>query len=305
MLLAVALWCLPNASALAETEVVLYPSGAQVRVEETLPVSNGEISFLLPVDTRDLRIAVDGGTVISQEERPETLPDNASLAALRERLQRARAEAAALEGEQAAAQSRLDLWTKGGLTQQATVEELEKLDAAVAARVKDLYVRLNALRPQVEKAREEVLRLEQEVERTGADAAGRRVIARVSADGGSVLVRYAYAQDKCGWEPVYRLDAEPEKGLVRFVQEAEIRQGSGQDWKGVRLTLASVNPQQGMTPAPLPPWKLSLWKVQPRQMDMAAPMAACRSGPGRGEEGRAQSRAARRGYLYGVGFGNA
>lgn len=274
MLLAVALWCLPSASALAETEVVLYPSGAQVRVEETLPVSNGEISFLLPVDTRDLRIAVDGGTVISQEERPETLPDNASLAALRERLQRARAEAAALEGEQAAAQSRLDLWTKGGLTQQATVEELEKLDAAVAARVKDLYVRLNALRPQVEKAREEVLRLEQEVERTGADAAGRRVIARVSADGGSVLVRYAYAQDKCGWEPVYRLDAEPEKGLVRFVQEAEIRQGSGQDWKGVRLTLASVNPQQGMTPAPLPPWKLSLWKVQPRQMDMAAPMAA-------------------------------
>ncbi|MEI3479539.1 MAG: hypothetical protein V8Q84_11115 [Bilophila sp.] len=65
MLLAVALWCLPSASALAETEVVLYPSGAQVRVEETLPVSNGEISFLLPVDTRDLRIAVDGGTVIS------------------------------------------------------------------------------------------------------------------------------------------------------------------------------------------------------------------------------------------------
>lgn len=274
IMLVAALWGLTGASALAETEAVLYPSGAQVRVEETLPVSNGEISFLLPVDTRDLRIAVEGGAVISQEERPESLPDSVPLAALRERLKRARAESAALEGERAAVQSRLDLWTKGGLTPQATVEELEKLDAAVSARVKDLYVRLDALKPQAEKAREEVLRLEGEVERGGANAAGRRVIARVNVPDGSVLVRYAYVQDKCGWQPVYRLDAEPEKGLVRFVQEAEIRQGSGQDWKQVRLTLASVNPDQGMTPAPLPPWRLSLWKVQPRQADMAAPVAA-------------------------------
>lgn len=274
IMLVAALWGLTGASALAGTEVVLYPSGAQVRVEESLPVSNGEISFLLPADTRDLRLAVEGGAVISQEERPESLPDSAPLAALRERLTRARAEAAALEGEQAAARSRLDLWTKGGLTRQATVEELEKLDAAVSARVKDVYVRLDALRPQVEKAREEVLRLEQELERSGADSAGRRVIARVGVSGGSVLVRYTYMQNKCGWEPVYRLDAEPEKGLVRFVQEAEIRQGSGQDWKEVRLALASVYPQQGMRPAPLPSWKLSVWKVQPRQMDMAAPVAS-------------------------------
>lgn len=274
IMLVAALWGFTGASALAGTEVVLYPSGAQVRVEETLPVSNGEISFLLPVDTRDLRIAVEGGAVSSQEERPESLPDSVPLADLRERLTQARERAAALEGEEAAAQSRLGLWTQGGLARQAAVEELEKLDAAMSARVKDLYVRLAALKPQVEKARAEVRRLEKDMERSGAGTEGKRVIAQVSSRGESVRVRYAYVQGECGWQPMYRLDAEPEKGLVRFVQEAEIRQGSGQDWKQVRLTLASVNPEQGMTPAPLPPWRLRLWKVQPRQADMAAPMAA-------------------------------
>ena len=51
----------------------------------------------------------------------------------------------------------------------------------------------------------------------------------------------------CGWSPAYRFDAEPEKGLVRFAQQAEIRQATGQDWKGVHLTLASADPGNGLS----------------------------------------------------------
>lgn len=273
VLLAVVLCCFSGAPALAGMDVVLYPFGAQVWVEDVLPIDKGEISFTLPADTRDLSIAVDGGTVMGVEERPEALPESDSLAALRERLERARGEAAALEGEGAALQSRLDLWTKGGLTRQASVEELEKLDAAMSSRVKDMHVRLAALRPRIEKARADVKRLEEEARRYGADAVGKRVTARISSPGESVRVRYTYAQGECGWKPVYRLDAEPDKGLVRFLQEAEIRQGSGQDWKGARLTLASADPGQSMVPAPLPAWRLRPLRVQREQMDRAAASA--------------------------------
>lgn len=272
--LLMALWGLPSAASFAETDILLYPLGAQVRVEEVLPIRNGEISFLLPANTHDLNIAVAEGAVVEQAERSEVLPDSASLAALRESLARAREHAAALEGEEAAAESRLSLWTQGARARPVSVEELEKLDAAMSVRVKDLHARLAALKPDVEKARQDVLRLERELEPYGTDLMGKRVTARVTSPGESVRVRYTYVQGECGWRPVYRFDAEPERGLVRFVQEAQIRQGGGQDWKKARLTLASADPGRGLIPDPLPVWRMRAAKPQPREMDMAENVAS-------------------------------
>lgn len=275
LLLALLLWCLAGAATAApvSTDVVLYPSSAQVRVVETLPVRDGAVAFVLPASAEldSLVISLDKGAVVSREATLVPVADGAGVTALRRELVQAREEAAALEGEMAAVATRIALWSKGTLAQETSVAELEKLDAAMTERMKDLYRQSAALKPELEKARGNVKRLEQALSEYGDVTLGTRVTARVDGVVGEARVRYVYTLLGCGWAPVYRFDAEPEKGLVRFTQQAQIRQSSGQDWKGVRLTLASGNSGRGVSPAPVSPWRL--YPLQAVQARKAAPVA--------------------------------
>ena len=144
--------------------------------------------------------------------------------------------------------------------------EMEKLDAVMPERLKALYVQAAALEPQVKEAREGVARLEQALSEYGDAATGTQVEAQVGDLSGNVRVRYSYMLSGCGWSPAYRFDAEPEKGLVRFTQQAEIRQATGQDWKGVHLTLASADPGSGLQPGSLPNWTLRKVEHMPRAL---------------------------------------
>ena len=102
LLLALLLWCLAGAATAApvSTDVVLYPSSAQVRVVETLPVRDGAVAFVLPASAEldSLVISLDKGAVVSREATLVPVADGAGVTALRRELAQAREEAAALEG---------------------------------------------------------------------------------------------------------------------------------------------------------------------------------------------------------------
>ena len=53
VLLAALMWCLSGVAAAAPAmDIVLYPSSAQVQVDDTLPVKNGAVAFVVPAGTR-------------------------------------------------------------------------------------------------------------------------------------------------------------------------------------------------------------------------------------------------------------
>ena len=269
VLLAALMWCLSGVAAAAPAmDIVLYPSSAQVQVDDTLPVKNGAVAFVVPAgtDLESLVISLDKGEVISRRAIPVLVADSETVAALRQDLAEARAHAAGLEGEAAAVAARISLWSTGALAQEVSMAEMEKLDAAMPERLKALYVQAAALEPQVKEAREGVARLEQALSEYGDAATGTQVEAQVGDLSGNVRVRYSYMLSGCGWSPAYRFDAEPEKGLVRFTQQAEIRQATGQDWKGVHLTLASADPGSGLQPGSLPNWTLRKVEHMPRAL---------------------------------------
>lgn len=59
VLLAALMWCLSGVAAAAPAmDIVLYPSSAQVQVDDTLPVKNGAVTFVVPAGT-DLESLVD------------------------------------------------------------------------------------------------------------------------------------------------------------------------------------------------------------------------------------------------------
>ena len=269
VLLAALMLCLSGVAAAAPAvDIVLYPSSAQVQVDDTLAVENGAVAFVLPAgaDLDSLVISLDKGEVASRRAIPVPIADSEAVAALRQDLAEARARAAALEGEAAAVAARISLWSKGALAQEISMAEMEKLDAAMPERLKALYVQAAALEPQVKEAREGVARLEQALSEYGDAAEGTRIEAQVNDLSGTVRVRYSYMLSGCGWSPAYRFDAAPEKGLVRFTQQAEIRQATGQDWKDVHLTLASSDPGSGLQPGSLPEWTLRKAAGMPRAL---------------------------------------
>lgn len=266
-----------EAAPAAPSSVLLYPSGGQVVVDATLTPAEGTITFDLPpsalLDT--LIISVDGGTVSGLVTSPAPpQPDSPTVAAIRAKLQAARQTAAAVAGELAAVNARIALWSAPPI--KTDMGDLEKIDSLIPAKLKPLYEQAAALAPRKEAADYDVTWLERELAAAGgrtvspaSDNAGRapapqdgtRVVANVRMDGGeaprkALAVRYSYTLADCGWSPAYTLDARPEQNLVRFSQEAEIRQASGQDWTGVSLALATANLGSGLTPAPLGSWLL-------------------------------------------------
>ena len=62
VLLAALMWSLSGVAAAAPAmDIVLYPSSAQVQVDDTLPVKNGAVTFVVPAgtDLESLVISLD------------------------------------------------------------------------------------------------------------------------------------------------------------------------------------------------------------------------------------------------------
>lgn len=152
VLLAALMWCLSGVAAAAPAmDIVLYPSSAQVQVDDTLPVKNGAVTFVVPAgtDLESLVISLDKGEVISRRAIPVLVADSETVAALRQDLAEARAHAAGLEGEAAAVAARISLWSKGAPAQEVSMAGDGKAGWRLCReRLKALYVQAAALEPQ-------------------------------------------------------------------------------------------------------------------------------------------------------------
>lgn len=267
---------LPEAkAALSSMQVVLYPSGGRVEETAELPVVDGAVRFELPsgADLESLTIRVDGGQVIHRETLPVMGKEPPALVALRAEWLEARKQVAALEGELTALQSRINLWSLKTVTPEGaricSADEMEKLDGLMTDRLKALYQQIAALEPRQKEALHQAQLLEQALTRYGDVTTVTRVTAwidtnkTVKTQDHKARVRYSYQLEDCGWKPVYLLNAEPEKGQVHVTLEAEIRQGTGQNWENATILLSTGNLHTGLTPRPIPEWILRLYEPRP------------------------------------------
>ncbi len=245
-----------TAEAGSTVHVTLYPSGGRVQATEELTVSEGKIVFVLPdvASLDSLSVSLDAGNVLGWETMPVAGKESSEIAGLRMELKQARQQAAGLEGELAGIRSRIALWSNQSTAD--TPDMLDLLEKRMSERLPHLYGMQDACISRLQEARRNVERLERILEQKGESREAIRITARVSGASGKVLVHYAYNLANCGWQPVYRLDAHPATGAISFVQEAEIRQGSGQDWEHVDLTLNSGSPVDELEPLPLENWML-------------------------------------------------
>lgn len=91
----------------------------------------------------------------------------------------------------------------------------------------------------------------------GTRSGNRVVIACAVESAGDLTLDLTYIIRGTNWVPEYRISFDPEEKQVTLVYNSRIRQTTGEDWKGVDVTLSTAAPHAGAAPPELQPHYLS------------------------------------------------
>lgn len=132
--------------------------------------------------------------------------------------------------------------------------------------VTDLDRQALALQADREAVRAEVDRLNRELGALRGNERRSRLLAKVNLDvreAGEVEVQLSYLVRGPSWSPSYDMRADTRDKSLEVTYHAEVRQATGEDWKGVALRLSTAQPGlQGREPR-LDPWFLAKAEFTP------------------------------------------
>lgn len=264
-------------------QVTVYPNGARVVREGEIELGAGTHAVLftdLPASIVEpsLRLNVEGpkgthfyGVAVRKDFTPHTV--DARTRRLQKQIQDLQDQRTDLQDKIAARQAEMNLLRtygvgtrpkKGAKTE--TVSDFTQSAATIAKRIAELTV---ADRKDERKIREldaQITALNRQLAQSGANAREKRT---AQADlelkeAGRVRFKLTYQVGGASWTPAYdiNLEANGDKPHLELGFNALIRQNTGEDWKGVTLTLSTSRPSEN-TQAPDPTnWWLGTYALQ-------------------------------------------
>ena len=125
----------------------------------------------------------------------------------------------------------------------------------------------------------EINRIDREIENMDVRRVKYRNVAKVKIDvkkSGPIQLDLSYIVTGPSWRPSYDVRANTVQGNLELTYNAEVRQSTGEDWKGVALKLSTAQPGIGGREPHLSPWFIN--KQQPIvAFDSMAPMSMAKS----------------------------
>jgi uncharacterized protein (TIGR02231 family) len=271
--------------------VTLFPNSARVtdvtRISpQTMAPGIFKAVVTLPAqalpDSLTTRLDLNSPLKIEDQSwRQISRTDEGRIGDLRLQLQQAKTERIGIVAAIQSLETQIQFWQAQAKAKARTADETVGLAAQIGKSIKkDMQEKL-ALEPELERLDKKIRELQEEMSRI---AGQKETLWEVTLMLTGSAVREAnltliYTLNGCGWLPLYRLDARPREGVIRFAWEAEIWQGSGIDWNQVDTELATLQPHSALTPPDLPPWIIRprleprLIKARQKADVMAAPMA--------------------------------
>jgi uncharacterized protein (TIGR02231 family) len=151
----------------------------------------------------------------------------------------------------------------GGTNQNVTVAELKAMADFYRARLGDIVTSRMKIDQQLKKLNEKLIRLQRQLHEQN-DLYTRNtseIVVTVSAEAATAAdftVNYVVAN--AGWYAVYDLRAINTKSPVQLSYKANVFQGTGEEWKNVRLKLSTANPSLGGLKPELSAWYLNFYQ---------------------------------------------
>jgi uncharacterized protein (TIGR02231 family) len=262
----------------APTQVTLFPSSAQVEELTAVTPKPGEAglsscTLILPgqADPASLRFGRlgDKATIADLSWKAQREENQSAIEPLNRRLTDLKTQRGAALSELEGVRGRMAFWKAQTLPGEKTVAAMRELAEAMGKALREDTAAAQALETRLEELNTKIAWVEKEI----ADAVGQgRTVWEVSvlvAGPAPKELSYAYTLHDCGWTPLYRLEASPKQARIDFSWQAKVWQRSGQDWSGIRLLLATMQPETQAEPSNLPPWEIA--PLQVFHKSMAAP----------------------------------
>ena len=262
----------------AITQVTVYADRAEVVRTFKGRLEAGEQTLVfdrLPGATRLDQLRVEGrGAFTLVDIRPETIQTkevaNAQVRALQDALkaQDLRQQAlnqteARLTFQKSALDKMLARLTTAG--KESANPEMDPLKWAAFLDFQDKQLaevdrQLLALQTDREAVRAEVDRLNRELGALRGNERRSRLLAKVNLDvrqAGEVEVNLSYLVRGPSWSPSYDMRADTKAKTLEVTYRAEVRQATGEDWRGVSLRLSTAQPGLAGREPKIDPWFLT------------------------------------------------
>ncbi len=261
-ILIICCWC--SLAVAAAERVVFYPSGADFSQKVTAQVKSDDngryVMFTLPgqaaPDTFSIASLADQVAVNDVSWTRSDLSRSPAALELGKKIDQLKFKLSAVNAEKQAVQGGISFWTERGKVQETKTSELDKIAGLVVSNLSKLYERSAKLDVKIKELNELIADLERQLkEVSGKDGSVWMVkVSVVAKEAKTGEFKISYMLRNCGWTPKYKLDAYPAEKRVKFTFEAEIRQGSGIDFKNCDIALATVKQWSRISPPELGRW---------------------------------------------------
>jgi uncharacterized protein (TIGR02231 family) len=153
----------------------------------------------------------------------------------------------------------------GGANQNLTVPELKAMADFYRSRLSDIVTSRMKIDQRVKKLNEKLIRLQRQMNEQNElySRNTSEIVITVSAETATAAeftVNYVVAN--AGWYAVYDLRAINTKSPVQLNYKANVFQGTGEEWKNVRLKLSTANPSLGGLKPELFTWYLNFYQPE-------------------------------------------
>lgn len=142
-----------------------------------------------------------------------------------------------------------------------SVIELTKMVEYYKAKRTEISNSINALEEREKRLRDTLTRLNTKLEfdssKQEKTSTGKLVLQLMNNSAGNVPLDISYITQNASWSPFYDLRAESVKEPINMMYKAQVVQNTGIDWKKVKLTLSSGNPNQNNQAPILSSWFLN------------------------------------------------
>lgn len=245
------------------TEVILYPSGATISEQATIPQGTDSVTLLLPhvaiPESLKLALQKDPKQKITGIEYESVLPEASHFQELKDLFSRLDQEINAVDDQIESRTLALNYWKNQQYLPGETLADTREMGNIIREESIILLQDTTQLRQQ----KTDLTRQRQEAQnqlqkKTGNNQRSWRVQIKLSqATMTDVKLAYSYRIRRAGWQSSYSLNALPGQENVEWIWTAEIMQQTGIDWNGVALKIATTEPVFTLTPPENRSWEIT------------------------------------------------
>jgi uncharacterized protein (TIGR02231 family) len=283
------------------TDVIVYPDRAEITRSVDLEVPRGTSTVIIPrlptnIVPQSIRVFGDADgrvhitTIATELVRPEPVafePDPRIEADIQALLK----QKPAIEDRIAIAQMQVDYYklllaeapqvSEKELIKSLDPQQWDSVWSKIGAKLAQAQETVRAARAELQSIDDEVIQhRERQRSNQPQPTEPPALAAHIGVDvdeATTARLRVSYQIAGVSWQPFYHARLNSEKGEVELVQYGEVRQRTGEDWRGVSLVLSTARPALGAELPSLTVWQLQSFDHAKREMANALSEFAARS----------------------------